>query len=268
MDTVNSTKINKLMKSWPPDAVMTTECLVRQMGYTLSLIRRYHQSGWLNRIGRGAYLKLNDQLTLSGAVNALQQQLGLSIHLGGLTALEFQGISHYLAPSQSKDKVQWLFNSTNEHVQLPAWFKQNFPHAMHARYHLFIKKIPSLKEVNLDTMPIVVAIPERAILEVLALVPTRFSYAHACELVEGLQLLRPDVLNQLLTSCSSVKVKRLFLYLAEKYQLPCFKRLDKQAFDLGKGKRVIGEGGHYVSQYQLSVPKSDSGEDEEGVGYV
>jgi hypothetical protein len=60
--------------------------------------------------------------------------------------------------------------------------------------------------------------------------------------------------EQLLESCKSVKVKRLFVYLAEDSGHRWLDRVDLAKVDLGRGKRVIGEGGHFVSKYQLSVP--------------
>jgi hypothetical protein len=38
--------------------------------------------------------------------------------------------------------------------------------------------------------------------------------------MEGLNTLRPDLVQELLEKCSSVKVKRLFMHLAEQFQHP------------------------------------------------
>ncbi|MBA2654866.1 MAG: type IV toxin-antitoxin system AbiEi family antitoxin domain-containing protein [Gammaproteobacteria bacterium] len=73
-------------------------------------------------------------------------------------------------------------------------------------------------------------------------------------------------MQELLEKCTSIKVKRLFLFFADTNQLPCFKYLDLTALNLGKGKRVIGNGGMFVPKYQLSVPVPQG--EEEGVGYV
>ncbi len=79
-------------------------------------------------------------------------------------------------------------------------------------------------------------------------------------------MIRPDIMQELLEKCTSIKVKRLFLFFADTNQLPCFKYLDLTALNLGKGKRVIGNGGMFVPKYQLSVPVPQG--EEEGVGYV
>ena len=90
----------------------------------------------------------------------------------------------------------------------------------------------------------------------LYLVPSQQTLIESKYLIEGLMTLRPDLLQLLLTQCQSVKVKRLFLFLANLCRLPCLEHLDLSKVDLGKGKRMIGEGGHYVPKYQLSVSKN------------
>jgi Transcriptional regulator, AbiEi antitoxin, Type IV TA system len=59
-----------------------------------------------------------------------------------------------------------------------------------------------------------ISTPERAILETLYLVPHRQSIEEAWLLMEGLVSLRP----RLLQVCNPIKMRRLFLYLAEKHQ--------------------------------------------------
>lgn len=73
--------------------------------------------------------------------------------------------------------------------------------------------------------------------------------------LEGLTTLRPKLLHPLLEQCGSVKVKRLFLYMAEKAGHDWFKRLDTAKFDLGAGARTVTKGGVYVSRYGLTVPE-------------
>jgi hypothetical protein len=55
-------------------------------------------------------------------------------------------------------------------------------------------------------------------------------------------------------ACNSIKVKRLFLYLAEGHGHPWFERLDLNALDLGKGNRSIVVGGRLDPKYQITVP--------------
>ena len=75
------------------------------------------------------------------------------------------------------------------------------------------------------------------------------------ELMEGLNNLVPGLVQQLLENCTSLKVKRLFLYLAEKSDHEWVKFLNKEKIDLGKGKRSFAKNGVYVPQYQITVSK-------------
>lgn len=74
------------------------------------------------------------------------------------------------------------------------------------------------------------------------------------QLVEMLTTLRPKVLQELLEQCRSIRVKRLFLYLADKAGHLWFTRLDRSRIGHGKGKRVIGTGGVLVPDYELVLP--------------
>ncbi len=67
--------------------------------------------------------------------------------------------------------------------------------------------------------------------------------------------LRPASVQSLLEACTSVKVKRLFLYLADKAGHDWHNYLKLEKVDLGSGKRSIVKDGVYVSQYQITVPK-------------
>ena len=65
----------------------------------------------------------------------------------------------------------------------------------------------------------------------------------------------PQKVEALLKQCSSEKVKRLFLYFAEKAEHIWFKYIKTHEIDLGKGKRSLAKNGIYVPKYQITVPK-------------
>ena len=75
-------------------------------------------------------------------------------------------------------------------------------------------------------------------------------------LLENLRTLRPHVMQSLLEGCSSVKVKRLFMFLAERAGLPVVAKLARNRIDLGKGARSIVPKGAYVAKYEIVVPRS------------
>jgi hypothetical protein len=77
--------------------------------------------------------------------------------------------------------------------------------------------------------------------------------------MNSLTTLRPDVVQRLLEKCRSIKAKRVFLYLADKLDLPFFQKLDLDKISLGSGKRMIVKGGELNKKYQITVDR-DYGE--------
>lgn len=62
-------------------------------------------------------------------------------------------------------------------------------------------------------------------------------------------------MQRLLEDCSSIKVKRLFLYLAEKAGHSWFDYMKLDNVDLGKGKRSLVKNGVLVNKYEITVPQ-------------
>ena len=91
--------------------------------------------------------------------------------------------------------------------------------------------------------PLLMSTPERAILELLEQVPQKETFHQADVLMEGLRNLSPKRLQQLLADCRSIKVKRLFLWFAERHNHAWLKKLDRAAIDLGRGKRMLVRAG-------------------------
>ena len=74
--------------------------------------------------------------------------------------------------------------------------------------------------------------------------------------MEALTNLRPRLVQSLLEQCASVKVKRLFMYLAEACGHTWVKKLDLSKVSFGKGKRMIVKGGRWDPKYSITVPDS------------
>jgi hypothetical protein len=83
MSTENRSKINQLINQWPRGTVSATSALL-SMGFSNELIRRYKNSRWIKPIGRGVYALYGDQVEWTGGLHALQTQLGLTVHAGGI----------------------------------------------------------------------------------------------------------------------------------------------------------------------------------------
>jgi hypothetical protein len=253
----NSSKINRLLKRWPRKTVAVQSWL-SEVGVYRQLVAAYHKTDWLNRVGRGAFMRADDQIDWTGGLYAIQTQLGLSIHAGAKTALQLHGYAHFL-PLGTGMPIS-LFGSPD--VKLPAWFRNGHDWGIEIGYfttNLFSQEFSiGLTKKNRDTYDIVISSPERAIMEVLYLIPHKESFEEAKLLMEGLTTLRPRLVQSLLKICHSVKVKRLFMLLSEKCHHNWLEQLDLSKIDFGKGKRVIGEGGYFNSKYQISVPDRQS----------
>jgi len=260
MSTLKETKINRLLNSQPQGVVLLSSWLDKQ-GYSLDLQKRYRKSRWLESIGTGAMIRSGDLVGYEGAIYALQQQLGSTIHPGGRTALSLLGKAHYLEMSQTKVV---LFGGVGE--KLPTWFK-NHDWGMRIDYHpsSFLSPDLGLTDLELKTFSIKVSGAARALMECLYLAPEKQELVECYELMEGLNNLRPDYVQSLLEACNSVKVKRLFLYMAEKAGHDWIHYLDLKKVDLGKGKRSVVRNGFYDSKYQITVPKEFKDNDKTGI---
>lgn len=62
-------------------------------------------------------------------------------------------------------------------------------------------------------------------------------------------------MQTLLKQCASIKVRRLFLYLAERADLLVMRHLDLDRINLGAGDRSLVPNGRYVAKYQLQLPR-------------
>ncbi len=255
MTRLERNKLNHLVTEMPFGVVLTLPWLKTQ-GISSKLAWWYVKSHWLERVGDEAYKKPGDNITWIGALSAVQTQLQLPIHVGAKSALELLGQTHFI-PMQGIRRVT-LFNSSN--VKVPRWFcgPNNWNvKLLINKTTLFQGEDSTLGIMNkeIEGITLQLSTPERAALEVLSLVPHKQSFDEAVKLLEGLSQLRPSLVQSLLQKCKSIKTKRLFLYLADRYQHPWLTKLDLTPIDLGKGKRVIGEGGSFDSKYQISVPK-------------
>ena len=92
-------------------------------------------------------------------------------------------------------------------------------------------------------------------MEMLYLVPGKVSFEESFLIMESLVTLRPEIVQNLLEICRFVKVKRLFMYMAEKHRHPWVEKLDLSQIDFGKGKRRIVSGGELNSKYNITVPR-------------
>jgi transcriptional regulator with AbiEi antitoxin domain of type IV toxin-antitoxin system len=253
-------KLNQLLNNWSPGTVYVSSWL-KKKGYGSDLVRDYKKGNWITTIGDNAVARSGDKVTWEGGVYALQTQLALPVHVGGKTSLEIAGYAHYL---RFETKKVYLFSSAG--TRLPLWFK-NYNWGVKVSFVstnlLRNADTLALTEKQFGAFSVKCSAPERAIIEALYFVPQKESFEEAFHLMEGLTTLRPALVQKLLESCNLVKVKRLFMVMAEKANHPWIKKLDLNKIDFGKGKRVLVKGGTLDKKHQITVPKNYYPETEE-----
>ncbi len=244
-------KLNKILAGWLPGDVHTLRWLEEQ-NVSQRVAYGYSESGALRRIGAGVFALPDYKLDWRGAVRALQEELSAPIHVGGRSALELQGAAHHVAGGT---RIQISIIAT-ERMTVPSWIRNNDWHAdLTFRQSVMFTGCQSLIELTNNGITIKISSREQAIFELIDILDLSVSFDTAENYLSSLLTLRPSELQNLLESCSSIKVKRVFLYLAEKLELPFFTELDLSSIDLGSGKRVIVKGGHWNAKYQITIPR-------------
>jgi hypothetical protein len=250
MDTKNEGKLKKLLDSHLPGTAYIAVWLEGR-GISRDLQKRYRKYGWLETLGTGAFKRPSEQVTWQGGLYTLQVQSGLPVHAGALTALALRGFAHYVRLG-----AETVFLFSPPKTNLPAWFRnKDWGQKIHHCKTSILPPGLGLTDYQAGVFSIKIAAPERAILECLHLAPDTVDLVECYQVMEGLTTLRPKLLQPLLEQCGSVKVKRLFLYMAEKAGQDWLKDLDMSKFDLGAGARTVTKGGVYVSRYGLTVPE-------------
>ena len=224
-------------------------------GYNANLMRRYRLGQWVRSVGSGAYALVDDKIDWQGGLYALQQQLHMNVHVGGRSAVELLGEAHYIRFNEGD-----LYLYASPKAVFPKWFLQSTwsRHIIIKRTNLLPFKLSdSFTAVKFRDFFFRTSSLERAILELLSLIPETQSFDEALKIMDNMMNLRPRVVQELLEKCNSVKVKRLFLYMAENNHMPWFEHLDLNRISLGEGKRRIVKDGMLDKKYLITVPRRE-----------
>jgi len=234
-------KLNQLFDLQPTGTIFQSSWL-KQQGYSHDLQQYYKKNKWLLPIGAGAYIRAGDKASVEGAIYALQQQSNLSIHPAAKTALE---------PPSARFV---LFGAAKE--KLPSWFTK-YDWGVPVDFHptSFLDPYAGLTGIELKGLPLTVSGPARALMECLYLARHHQDVLECYQLMEELNDLQPEEVQALLENCRSIKVKRLFLYMADKAGHEWLEYMYGTNIELGKGKRSIIRNGTYENGYGITVPK-------------
>lgn len=245
-----ATKINLLLSKIPAGGLVFSAYMTAN-GISTKEQTNYVRSEWIDRMAQGVYYRRGNKPTLYSSIFSYNEQLGKHCYVGATTALDIAGFSHFVAMGKP---TAYLFTTKAE--RLPKWF---LLHDWDMAVAYSTTKV--FGDSTLGVMPTMVArnelwvsSPERAIMECLNLSPTYFSLMDIYYIMEMLTTLRPKLVQQLLESCTSVKIKRLFLLMAEKAGHAWFGALDLSNVDLGEGKRALAPNGQYNAKYRITVP--------------
>jgi hypothetical protein len=243
----------ELLEKLPYGLVATRVWLLAQ-GISPHTLDNWRKSERLEPIAQGVFKQPGVVLTWEGIVYSLQR-MGVQLAPGGLTALGLYGLSHYVMLSAAPQIA--LYGPD----PLPTWVNHGLLGTeFTAHKGLPLNETCRLLPTNIAGWEMSVATPERAILELLMDVPEQISFEHADEIFLGLATLSPRRLQNLLERWPNIKVKRLFLWFAERHQHPWLQKLDRQHLtidsgSLGKGKRVLVKGGKLDPKYLITVPR-------------
>lgn len=273
MAELNREKLNQLQQILP-EGLLANAAWLRTHGYASNLVAYYVTRGWLESPARGVYRRQGATLKWQHVVASLQNLLDLPVHVGGLTALDVQGKSHFLRLSGIQavhlyslaSLPSWLsklpladkFVVHRERIFAEPEITSVAAPAKVARDAAAIRTPPGIGLTQLSwgayDWPLTYSTLERAYLELLDEIVAPDSIAHANLILQGLTTLSPRRLKALLAACRSVKVKRLFFALAERHNHQWLSELDPKEFDLGKGKRQLAPGGKLHPKYLITLP--------------
>ncbi|MFK4874917.1 type IV toxin-antitoxin system AbiEi family antitoxin domain-containing protein [Novosphingobium sp. ZW T3_23] len=274
MATGNRGKLNQLQQL--PDGALVDAAWLERRGYSSSLRSQYVKAGWLNQPAPRVYRRGNSPLGWREAIISLQTFLESDVTVGGRSALEELGYGHYLG----RRREVHLYGAQRP----PGWLAA-LPLEVEFVWHNSRRLFPddpvvtrfddtqsSASDEPLHFLPggflisggtakwgLRLASAERALFQLLDELPGRETFHQVDMLMEGLANLSPRSLQVQLASCTSIKVKRLFFYFADRHRHAWLERLDRSAVDLGTGKRVLVKGGKLDPTYLITVPEELDG---------
>jgi Transcriptional regulator, AbiEi antitoxin, Type IV TA system/Transcriptional regulator, AbiEi antitoxin N-terminal domain len=269
MNGQNTSKLKQLLQTVPPGFLLDAAWMKRQ-AISRQSVSAYVKQGWLERLMQGVYRRTFTTGESPTAITewkipllSAQWIMKHDFHVGGMTALDLRGYSHYLR--LGGNPPIYLYGQ-----DVPGWLLKLKTDARFIRRSdgLFTDKACGIEErefglseatgneisINPWSWPIKISSSERAILEALDELPKNESFHNIDMVFEGLTTLRPKLLAELLASCQSVKVKRLFFVYADKHAHAWRKHIDISKIDMGSGDRALSKDGRLHPAYRVTVP--------------
>ncbi|CAM2155723.1 Type IV toxin-antitoxin system AbiEi family antitoxin [Pararobbsia alpina] len=224
-------RLQRLMTEAPRGQPMDTRML-RGFGISPALATYLVKAGWLQRLGKGAYVMTGDAPGREGIIAFLARKTP-GLHVGGKTALNWQGVRHNIALDEKV--TLWA----QKPYAMPIWVSHHLRHSFQTT-KLFDEDLPY--DTGLKLLPnmnsgVLVSVPERALLELASDVGKGQSLEEAQNLVAGLRNLRQSVLDQFLAHCHRVKVVKIVRDLGKSSGYAWGSDLQRHVDRLGPDKR-------------------------------
>lgn len=242
-------KINSIRSAILPDGIMLSKWL-RKHGITNAEQSSYVKHGTLERIATGVYKFPGETPSIYGILNSYGEQGKLAYHIGALSSLEIKGFSHYIMMGRQK----MVIFTPLEH-RLPKWIKDGEKDIDVVELSSKIFGDLGIEDVVYGPYRIKVASPERAIMECILLSPKYYDLMHVFHQMEMLTNLRSKLIQALLENCTSIRVKRMFLYMAKKSKHRWYEKLDISKVYLGSGPREYAKGGIKDPNFNIIISK-------------
>lgn len=248
MSIESANKIDRLLRMGTKNGLYFSEWL-KKNGYSDQLISKYRQSGWLTSLAKGVMYRTGDKLSAYAALSCYNNQLNKELRIAAHSALEIFGFNHYVPMGKPVLTVAYSKQSIPEWITADSFDRTINPFET----NMFVTVHTS--RVSVDGVTLLVSSPEQAFMECLLLVPDRYNYMDLYYIMEQLTSLRADIVQSLLETVKNIRVKRMFLYMAEKAGHYWVEMLDMDKIDMGTSKLQLVENGTYISKYKITVPK-------------
>lgn len=245
-----SNKLNQLFRLDSAKGGLLFSSWLKRQGYSDQLLKSYRDRGWLSVLAKGVMYRIGAKVSAFGAVASYNEQMDKHFHVGALSALELWGFNHYVPMGKP---VLTLGHPKEESV--PDWMRLPEFDMQMKFFSTEIFPEQLLADVERNDARLKVSVPEQAFFECLLLAPMHYSYMDLYYVMEQLVSLRPALLQRLLESTDNVRVKRFFLYMAEKAGHTWLTELDRERISIGSGKRQFARNGIYIPEFMMTIPK-------------
>ncbi|MBO5844616.1 MAG: type IV toxin-antitoxin system AbiEi family antitoxin [Bacteroidales bacterium] len=241
-------KLNQLLVLGKKNGLFFSDWL-KKKGYSDQLIRKYRQSGWLSSLDKGVMYRTGDKLSAIVSLACYNEQLEKEVRIAAHSALELFGFNHYVPMGKPILMVACSCSI------VPNWMSKD---CFDRTFKVFSTKtieIPQTSNINIEGVNLLVSSPEQAFMECLLLAKDQYNYMDLYYIMEQLTSLRADVVQILLENIKNQRVKRIFLYMAEKAGHYWFDMLDINKINIGTSKLQLVKNGIYINKYKITIPK-------------